>query len=766
MDRPAVAPAITTHVGRGPRPGTGASGFITSQRVSRRLLACTAAGIAYAAAASGAQAQTTAPTQVPAIAVEGQGGGSGAQPDNAQKRELSVTRLPGSIQDTPQAINVVTPEMMREQGITTLEEALRNVPGITSQIGEGGGGPNGDQFRIRGIEAMGDVYNDGLREFGTYVRDSFNYESVEVLKGPSALAFGRGTSGGAINTNSKVPRLEDFTTTTLSAGMGPVGRATLDTNYKVTDTIALRLNAMLYDQNVVDRDAIGTKRWGIAPSVGFGLGTDMSMTLGYVHMDWDRVPDYGIPLIGANKRQKPITEFGVNRNNFYGLDDDADTGNIDQLTGRFSYTGFSGVKIYNDTRVGFYERYFTPQPPSCPIATCSAFFFDNNPATIPIVTRGGPGPYQQHGYGVENVTTAVFDFKTGDFKHQAMVGIDLLYENNTNQAGTVLVGKPTTPLLDPSGANTNGYSYIPTPGASSRREAEAVQKSVFLSERFWVIDEVSLIGGLRVDDYVVRARATNGTTGATDSDIQAKSTMYNPKASIVFEPTENQTYYASWAVSHRPPGTLISSSAIGNVFGGAANASVLEPEKHEIFEVGAKVNFLDGRLGTSASLFRIDTDNSTTVDSSTGLITSSGDSERTQGLELGLTGRVTRDWQVTAGYTFLDAQYTGGTNPGNRVQYTAKHAATLWTTYQVTRELLVGTGFNFQSSRVTNAANTGEVPYDLTIDALVSYQVSDNLRFNVNGYNLFNRDNYTQIFGTRAVLSQGRTVIASTAIDF
>lgn len=765
MDRTAPTPAISTPGGRGTRPSTGTAGFIRSQHVSRRLLACTAAGIAYAAATSGAEAQTSAPTQVPAISVEGQGT-SGVSPDNAQKRELGVTRLPGTIQDTPQAINVVTPEMMREQGITTLEEALRNVPGITSQIGEGGGGPNGDQFRIRGIEAMGDVYNDGLREFGTYVRDSFNYESVEVLKGPSALAFGRGTSGGAINTNSKVPRLEDFTSVTLSAGMGPTGRATADTNYKLNDTTAIRLNAMLYDQNVVDRDAVGTKRWGIAPSVGFGLGTDMTYTLGYMHMDWDRVPDYGIPLISnGSRRARPVTNFGVSRENFYGLDDDADRGNVDQLTGRFSYSGFSGVKITNDTRVGFYTRYFTPTPISCP-AACVTNFFDNDPTTVPIATRGGPGPYQQQGYGIENVTTAVFDFKTGDFKHQFLAGLDFVYEDNTNQAGQVLVGKPTTSLLDPSGANTNGYSYIPSTAASARREAEAFQKSIFASERFWIIPEVSLIGGIRIDDYKVRAVGFNGTTGEQDFDARVHVTLYNPKASVVFEPTEHQTYYVSWARSARPPATLISSAPIGNPFNGAQNTAILDPETHQIFEVGAKVGFFDGRIGTSASIFRILTDNSTTVDQGTGIVTSSGDSERTDGFELGVTGRITRDWQVTAGYTFLDAEITSGANAGQRPQYTAKHAATLWTTYQVTRELLVGAGFQYQSSRVTNAANTAEVPYDLSIDALISYQINDNLRVSLNGYNLGNRDNFTQIFGSRAVLSQGRTVIASTAIDF
>ncbi len=764
MGSSAAAPPARPVVGQ--QRDIGASGYIKSQRVARRLLACTAASLAYAAAVDTAQAQTgTAPTEVPAISVEGERP-AGTSPDNAQKRETSVNRLPGTVQDTPQAINVVTPEMMREQGITTLEEALRNVPGITSQIGEGGGGPNGDQFRIRGIEAMGDVYSDGLREFGTYIRDSFNYESVEVLKGPSAMAFGRGTTGGAINSGSKTPRLEDFTTATLGVGTGPMGRATVDTNYKLTDTIALRLNAVLHDQELVDRDAVQSRRWGIAPTIGFGLGTDTSFTLGYLHMDFERVPDYGIPLISdGSRRARPVTEFGVSRKNFYGLDTDADRGNIDQVTGRFAYEGISWVKLYNDFRVGFYDRYFTPTPVGCN-ATCVGNFFDGDPTTIPLATRGGPGPYQQHGYGIQNVATAVADFKTGDFRHQFVGGFDIVYENNTNQAGTVVGGKPGTSLFDPSGANTNGYTFIPSAGANSRREASATQLSLFASERFWVIDQLSLIAGLRIDDYRARAVGFNGTTGGTDSDVESKATMFNPKASLVFEPDANQTYYASWARSSRPPAALISSAPIGNPFQGGQNTSALDPEEHQIFEVGAKVGFFDGRLGTSASLFRIETDNNTDIDSTTGAILSSGDSELTQGLELGVTGRITPEWQVSAGYTYLDAETTSGANAGNRTQYTAKHAATLWSTYQVTRELLIGGGFTYQSSRVTNAANTGEVPYDLSVDALLSYQFTDNLRVNLNGYNLLDRENFTQLWSNRAVLSAGRTFTLTAAIDF
>src|SRR4029077_19392088 len=160
-----------------------------------------------------------------------------------------------TIQDTPQQITVIDGAQLRNQGVNTLEQALRNVPGITIAIGEGGT-LSGDQFKIRGFDAKDDVYIDGLRDFGSYVRDSFNYEEVQVLKGPSGAMFGRGTTGGAINTISKRPKLDNFTSVDGYVGNGDYYRALADINHRLSDTSAVRVTLMGNSTGVVDRDMI------------------------------------------------------------------------------------------------------------------------------------------------------------------------------------------------------------------------------------------------------------------------------------------------------------------------------------------------------------------------------------------------------------------------------------------------------------------------------------------------------------------------------
>src|SRR4051812_5366100 len=172
---------------------------------------------------------------------------------NALNHAPPVATMPSSsLQDTPQAVTVVSGELMKSQATTTLGEALRNVPGITIAIGEGGT-LAGDQFKIRGFDAKDDVYLDGLRDFAAYTRDSFSYEEVQVLKGPSGLMFGRGTTGGAINTISKTPFLKDRYSAALEGGNGDHVRATADLNYAFSDTGAVRMNLMVTDTGVADR---------------------------------------------------------------------------------------------------------------------------------------------------------------------------------------------------------------------------------------------------------------------------------------------------------------------------------------------------------------------------------------------------------------------------------------------------------------------------------------------------------------------------------
>lgn len=706
--------------------------------------------------AAGRPAADTTP--LPAVTVEDR------TPANTLKHESSVNRLPGTVQDTPQAINVIPQEIMRQQGVSTLDQALRNVPGVTVNIGEGGGGMNGDQFRIRGFEAKGDIYIDGLRDFGVYTRDSFNYEQVQVLKGPTANAFGMGTTGGAINTSSKTPFLGDLYSGIASGGMGPYARLTVDVNKQVSDSIAFRVNGMLHRNELVDREEVGSKRWGIAPSIAFGLNTDTTFTLSYLHQEDDRVPDYGVPVVTPTGRSKgkPVTEYGVNRKNWYGNDTDHDDTTIDILTGRFSHKANDWLTLYNDTRLAFYDRKFAATPVSCNTACIDSYRAGGSPN----VTRGGPGPFKQDSWGAQNISTAVAKFATGFMRHELVVGVDAFYQHDKRKSyayrqlnGTS--GRPGTSLTNPDHSSV-GYEIIPSTAATARRESESKNFALFASDRIWFTDQISVIGGLRWDKYW----AETETDGPNDSPtkLKADSSRLNPKASLVFEPTENQTYYLSYATSTSPTGQFIASGPNPIT---AANEA-LKPERNKIYEAGAKIGLFDGRLGLTASVFRVEKGNAKELNEA-GDIVASGDKQRVNGVELGATGRITDAWSVSANYTYLDSKTLDSATPdneGKRVQQVPKHAASIWTTYQVLPELLVGGGLTFRDSVYLNAANTAKVPANVSFDAMVAYQLTENLTLGVNGYNLTNRLNYDSLYTNRVIPAAGRTIIVSLGATF
>jgi catecholate siderophore receptor len=700
---------------------------------------------------------------LPQVSVEGQ------QPANTLRRETGIARLPGTLQDTPQTINVVPREVLEQQNVTTLEQALRNVPGITSSIGEGNGGVNGDALRIRGFFAQNDVYVDGLRDFGSYTRDAFNYESVAVLKGPSGTTFGQSTAGGAVNVTTRLPHLGNSYSASATGGMGPFYRGTVDINQQVGDTSAVRLSLMGQRSEVVGRDEVESRRWGIAPSFALGLGTDTTFTFDYLHFEDNRVPDYGVPLATAPGRSvaRPVTEYGVRRGNWYGFDLDRDDVVVDRATARLRHQANDWLTLYNDTRFTFVTRDFAASPLSCD-ANCNSNLFDGNPRTIPTVTAGGGGnPFHQETIAIQNVTTAQARFTTGALRHEATVGIDAWIQSDERTGSTYNRSRSAVSLLDPS-HSAAGYTVVPGTGANVR-ETDQRHLGAFLTERVWLTPQLSLIGGLRISNYDVDYKTYGASTAPTT--VSSNDTFIDPRASIVFEPTPSQTYYFSYGTSTTPPGSFITTQpATFN----AAN-STLEPERNRIFEIGARTSLLNDRLGLYGALFHSEKGNATETDPLTGTITQSGDEQRIQGVELGVTGRITPDWTVNANYTYLDSETTKSTtaaNRGGRVPYVAEHAASLWSTYEAFRDtpynLTLGGGVTYRGQAFLNAANTAEVPANFTVDALVSHRFGEQNRWraSVNGYNLTNELNYDGLFGNRVVPAAGRTVLFTLAVTY
>jgi catecholate siderophore receptor len=711
--------------------------------------------------------------ELPTIEVDAARG----SPANTLGTETGIARLPGRVQDIPQTVTVVPKQVLEEQNVTSLEQALRNVPGVTLSVGEGNGGLNGDQFRIRGFQAKNDVYLDGLRDFGVYVRDSFNIDNVLVLKGPSSEAFGAGTTGGAINTISKRSFLGNAIAMDGVIGVGPLGRATVDVNRQIGDTTAVRLNAMVHDQDIADRDHVYSDRWGFAGSLGFGLGTDVTWHLNYFHQHNDRIPDYGVPTvpIPGTQRALPATKFGLKRSTSFVRSTDRDVGDVDMLTSLLSVKATDWLTISNDSRLTFFDRKFSSTAAIC-VDTCATEFLNGG---NPLVTysAGGGSSYWQEAWGVQNVTTGVGKFHTGFLRHELVAGVDAFHQADERTNGLVTGVRPNQPIRTPVFANTTGFTITPNP--LNRRQGEATSLGLFASDRVWFTEQWSILGGVRWDKFESRYRSTvaNGVpTGVFNPWQEAETTFASPKVSIIFEPTRDYTVYASYARSFTPPGLYVTNSTGIEV---PTNGNVAyEPERNDLYEVGTKISLLDGRLGLTGSVFRVVKSDALDVDPVTGDVVAGpldgGETRRVQGVELSASGKITDAWTVQAGYAHFDSEVLTSTtamNVGNRAPFVPENSATLWTTYDVTSltgvpgKLLLGGGLLLDDGYFPASDNITFIPSSFQVDALVSYEYQ-NLRVALNGYNLTDELNYGSAFSSRAVPSSGRTFTLTVGARF
>ncbi|MEJ0018887.1 MAG: TonB-dependent siderophore receptor [Acetobacteraceae bacterium] len=702
------------------------------------------------------------PGVLPEVKIEGLG-----TSENTLRNSTGLSRLPGPIQSLPQTIDVIPQEIIRQQNATTLEQTLRNVPGITSSVGEGGGGVQGDQLRIRGFNAQNDIYVDGLRDFGTYSRDTFNYDEVEVLLGPAGLTFGPGSVGGVVNVITKTPHLGNRYSGIVTGGAGPLARATFDINQQIGPTSAIRLNILGENRaGIPGRDGQDGIRWGVAPSIALGLGTPVTFTFEYMHYQYDQATDTGVPVLTppGGTMGKPATEFGLNRNNWYGTRNDRDRTAVDRFTARLKYEATDWLTLYNDTRFTYQERDFAYTILSC-TGTCLTSFFSRVGVPMYTVGNGPSSPYDQRTWGVQNIASGQARFMTGPLRHEVNFGVDTWYQSNDRYSTLYDPARPGGNFLAPNDAE-NSYRFFASNANNATRKTDNTSVGVFAVDRVWFIPEVSLIAGFRWNRFTTDYTQFGPTTAPLVAN--AGSSFVDPRAALVFEPTPNQTYYVSYATSATPPGanftTLPGQATVLN--------SALEPERNSLYEVGAKWSVMDN-LGLTATLYRIEKSNAQEVDPLTGTIVSSGDKQLNQGLELGATGRLTDQWSVTARYTWMDSKIQESLTPANvnkRVQFVPKHAAALWTTYEMFPEqpynLTVGGGITFRSQVFLNAANNQEVPSNFTLDAMVSHRLNENLVVQVNAYNLTNQLNYNTLFGGRVVPAAGRTVTALLSASF
>lgn len=653
--------------------------------------------------------------------------------------------------DTPQTVNVVPQAVIEQRGATTLRDVLRNVPGISMQAGEGGT-PAGDQLSVRGFSARTDIFVDNLRDFGGYTRDPFNIEQVEVVKGPSSDYSGRGSTGGSINLVSKTPYLEDFLGADVTFGTDAYKRTTLDVNHVLPgfEHAAARLNVMVHDQDVAGRDEVENRRYGVAPSLSFGIGTPTELTFSLFHMEQDNLPDYGIPWVPATNI--PLARFAdrpapVDYDNWYGLkardhEDVRTTLATAELEHAFSDT----VRVRNVTRWGETTR----------DSIITAPRFASNASTD--IRRTDWKSRDQNDTILANLTDLSFEFATGTWQHTALAGVELAREDQKNhtRAATGLPS-PTTDLYDPDPGDPY-LERIRRTGGKATADADSV--AAYLADSVDLNEHWQVNAGARWDHFEFEFTPDGG------SEMARTDVMWSYRGGVVYKPAANGSVYVGYGTSFNPGGE-------GLVFStNASNLGVedLAPEENRSWELGTKWELLDRRLFLSAAVFRTDKTNARTQDPNdpADLVVLEGE-QRVEGVELGLAGNLTDAWAVYTGYTYLASEILESRAPaeeGNDLPHAPRHTFNLWTTYDVLPAVQLGFGALYVDSRYSSAANTREAPDYWTYEAMAAWRVTQAFSLRLNAQNLADKEYIDYVGGGHFIPGVGRTVLLTASFDY
>jgi catecholate siderophore receptor len=672
--------------------------------------------------------------------------------------------------DTPQTINVIGKQIIQQQAATTLTEALRNSPGVgTFYVGENGSTSTGDAVYMRGFDAAGSIFVDGVRDLGSISRDVFDTEQVEVIKGPDGTVYGRTTPTGAINMVSKQPLPDDRMAATLAYGSWNQKRGTADWNQEIGEHAAFRLNVMDQHSGVPGRDTEKNNRWGLAPSLAFGLGTPSTVYLDFLHVSQDNVPDGGVPTVGlpGYSSPDPARPFlskapAVDPSNFYGTAADHDHVKSDMAT-LIVHHELSDTAALHDTLrwgrthedylltsfMGNDARLLTPDP--------------LDPATWTIA-RSNPNFKDQTNRILTNQLNFTVNFDTGDVAHNLSTGIELTREELGTGGYAALDGSAWTPanLYDPDPATASGL-VTGDNGTWSRARTDTAGLYAFDTIKFG--ERWMLVAGGRLDHYSTGFRSMvacghrntpvcgnlpdGSPVPGLDADKRGNLASY--KLGVVYKPAANVSVYANFATGAEPPGgnNLAFSSSASN-----SDNPIFDPQNARTVEVGTKWNVFGDQLRLTAALFRTVVNNLVAQDPVDLQYYQVGH-ERVQGVELGAVGQITRHWAVSAGYTMLDTHADAGiasssttpsapaTDGSGRLAYTPRSSFTAWSTWRLPHHVTLGAGARHSGEMQRGHDGAIGTPAFTeaywVFDGMASYGINRHASLQLNVYNLFDK---------------------------
>jgi len=675
------------------------------------------------------------------------------------------------VRDIPQTIEVIPRAAMEQQGVTTLSDALRNVPGITMQAGEGGGASNtaGDMFNMRGFNAANSLFVDNVRDDGLIARDVFNLEQIEVFMGPTGADVGRGTAAGYVNMQTKSPQLPAASGGTLAFGSASQRRVTMDVNQPLSlrqdggwlSKSAIRLNAMWQDSGVAGRDLVQNASKALAPSLAMGLGTATRVIAGGLIMRQDNVPDYGIP--GAAWQESKLapttiqTPAPVDQSNYYGSPAyDYDHGAQNNVLARVEHDVNSRVTFRNQARYNETHR----QAVITSIQNPAAY----NPADN-LVTLSRQGNDRENKI-LSNQTTLTDQFTTGRLRHSATAGIEYLFEE---QFAPTVGGVGTRSPVDvfaPNASDPVADYAVARTGASSKGWTNTV--ALYAFDTIDLGPRWQLTGGLRAERYDTEFHAMDAA-GLTTTRTGANDLIGSGKAGLVFRASESGNVYVSYGTTVTPPGAA--NFALSTQANNQNNPNV-KPQESANLEAGAKWELAEGRLLVTGAVFHTVNRNVIYTVDATAVppIYNQDDGQLVNGVTVGVNGRILPRWLVMANFSYLNARLESQSPAANgmRLTLTPEFSGGIWTTYELPFRLTIGGGLRATDDVFINTANTIQSPGYRLIDALAEYPVNTHFSLRLNVYNL------TDAVYIRSVNNNGgrynpgnpRSVLATTAVKF
>ena len=617
--------------------------------------------------------------------------------------QVTALKTPVPIIDVPQTLSIVTDDEIRKQGFRELGDIVRYTPGVNTSQGEG----HRDSIVFRGVRSTADFYLDGVRDDVQYYRSLYNLEQVEILRGPNALLFGRGGTGGIINRVTKKAVLdEQFGSFDMGADSFGAFDFAVDYNVSTGEKSALRIN---FHSDTLEnhRDYYDGDRYGFNPTLRLEISPATTLDLSYEHADHERFIDRGVPTLNG----EPVEAFeeivfGDTDTNLQTLRADIYRAN---LSHEFSDTRKGNLVVQYSDFQKLYKNYYASGYSGGDTFTADGYL----------------DPTERNNLIISG--NIVNEFQTGSAKHTLLVGAEIIDTENENYRYNTFfitteddneVFNITRPInFGVNAAGVRTYNDF-TADLKSSTQSDIEVTSIYIQDQIDVTDNFKVLLGGRLDNFDITVRDIKKGTSESREDEE-----FSPRAGLIYKPQENISLYVSYAESFLPRS--------GEQFKKLdANAARLDPDVYESTEVGVKWDIRPG-LSFTASYF----DSEQTIatrDSDTG-----ENSEivglQVDGIELELKGQVTEKLSLAIGYSDLDGETAKGGEPREIPEYTAS----LWATYEVNDRFGIGLGITSQGESNIKNDKPGLILPDYTrVDFAAYYDLADDLSIQLNVENV------------------------------